>query len=188
MTPQRYAASGQPGVHWASAWSGPQNRILFQTKIRKKSLQCLITHAWRNERQCRMLSSRLVCRWIISTTEKVDTKSHYGGCTFYSRPRKRSPRASKGEARVPMPDECKEHRCGGCACSVYGLRLSAKSPRLVPRPVTTAGLPGNRLILTSSRTRQIVSKRKGSPSSSTGVGHLESPHRSACATVKESST
>lgn len=104
---------GSAGSALGKCLERPQNRILFQTKIRKKSLQCLITHAWRNERQCRMLSSRLVCRWIISITEKVDTKSHYGGCTFYSRPRISPPRASKGEARVPMPVECKEHRCGG---------------------------------------------------------------------------
>ncbi|NKM26587.1 hypothetical protein GFM18_18070 [Rhizobium laguerreae] len=32
-----------------------------------------------------MLSSRLVCPWIISITEKGDTKSHYGGCAIYSR-------------------------------------------------------------------------------------------------------
>lgn len=32
-----------------------------------------------------MLSSRLVYRWIISTMEKGDTKSHYIGHATYSR-------------------------------------------------------------------------------------------------------
>lgn len=66
-----------------------------------------------------MLSSRLVCRWIISITEKGDTKSHYGGCATYSelapriadiRPPLRQPLTDQDRARVSPIYQADQHK------------------------------------------------------------------------------